>query len=61
MEQKYMYVLDREKVRKKSITDKNAISNNLNILTKNTVDFNKNLVCVGLISSSKITVLRTNK
>ena len=36
MEQKYMYVLDREKggVRKRSITNKNVILNNLNILTK---------------------------
>ena len=50
MEQKYMYVLDREKVRKKSITNKNVISNNLNMLTKNTVDFIKILVVVGLIS-----------
>ena len=50
MEQKYMYVLDREKYAKKSITNKNVISNNLNMLTKNTADFIKILVCVGLIS-----------
>ena len=33
MEQKYMYVLDREKGGK-SITNKNVILNNLNMLTK---------------------------
>ena len=37
MEQKYMYVLERERleqVRKKSITYKSVILNNLNMLTK---------------------------
>ena len=43
MEQKYMYILDR----------KNVVLNNLNMLTKNAVNFIKNLVCVGLISFSE--------
>ena len=47
MEQIYMYILDRKSTQK--ITNKNVI-NNLNMFTKNTVNFIKNSVCVGLIS-----------
>ena len=47
-----MYVLDREKSGS-NISSKNTnnnVINNLNMLTKNTVDFIKILVVVGLIS-----------
>ena len=45
----YVCIRQREMVRKKSITSKNVILNNLDMLTKNTVNFIKNSVCIGLI------------